>query len=252
MAWSHTGNLNIALEILKSVKQSGADAISIHLTNMSTYMVKDYKCLAGTTLSASADNESSIYDYLNTINLTENEWKTFSNEAKKIDIDLVVMCNDIESFEFSLELQVSRYVIPASNFLEYNYIERIVKKNSNLILRSGGATLEEVIKIVEYIFKLENRAKICLLAGIQLYPTPIDQLHIASLKTLAEKFKNKNLSFGLADHIDGDNQFAKYLPALAIPYGATVLEKHITRTREEKLEDFIPKNTDQLIDILHW
>ena len=52
---------------------------------------------------------------------------------------------------------------------------------------------------------------------------------------MKKKFK---CSIGLADHIDGGNEFAIYLPALAVPLGVDVIEKHITLNRKEKSEDF--------------
>ena len=96
----------------------------------------------------------------------------------------------------------------------------------------------EVQEVVAEIRKHASTVQVILLGGIQLYPTPIQDLRLKSLSTLRNKFKDAYLEFGLADHIDGENPFAKFLPALALCFGATVLEKHITTNREEKLEDY--------------
>ena len=58
MAWSHTGYFKKAIEMLEGASSSGADAISIHITDMGTYMTEDYRCIAGVTLSDSADDEA--------------------------------------------------------------------------------------------------------------------------------------------------------------------------------------------------
>ena len=107
-----------------------------------------------------------------------------------------------------------------------------------IYLRTGGATLNEVSDIFKYIRSLSKTIKIILLGGIQLYPTPVKELRLKSLNKLRNEFNDSNLEFGLADHIDGDNPYAKFLPALALGFGATVLEKHITTDRKEKLEDY--------------
>ena len=109
MAWSHTGSLGKAIEMLEGATESGADAISIHITDMPTYMTKDYKCIAGTTLSDSADETLSIYDFLVSINLSDDDWKRFSCRADELNIDLVVMCNDQQSFEFSKKINVKKF-----------------------------------------------------------------------------------------------------------------------------------------------
>ena len=241
MAWSYTGSYETALKILNSVKEAGADAIGIHITNMETYMTKDYKCIAGQTLSAREDNaeeDVGVYDYLDKINMTNNEWLKFNEESKKLDLDIVAMCNDYESFLFSQKMKIKKYVIAASSFYEYDFIREIIKYNNNVIIRIGGANLKEIDSIVDLIFNSDPESKINLLAGIQLYPTPIDQLHLESVKTLMERYSNRNVTLGLADHIDGDHSYAIYLPAIALAFGIETIEKHITTNRNEKLEDY--------------
>jgi len=51
MAWSHNGSLENALTLLRGAKESGADALGVHLTSMSDYMVAGYQCADGQTLS---------------------------------------------------------------------------------------------------------------------------------------------------------------------------------------------------------
>ena len=51
MAWSPMGNLNTAIEIMKGAKKADADAIGIHIVDMESLMVKDYKCLDGKAVS---------------------------------------------------------------------------------------------------------------------------------------------------------------------------------------------------------
>lgn len=238
MAWSYTGSLERAVQILEGAARAGANAISIHITDMPSYMVKDYKCTAGTTLSDSADQSSTIYGFLDSINLDQASWKQFDARAAALNIDVVVMCNDRASFEFSKQLNVRRYVFSAATFLEFDLVADIVRRNPDLILRTGGATLSEVHEALRRIFEINDKAQICLLAGIQLYPTPIEELHLASLATLVGQLNRPGVSIGLADHIDGDHPYAIYLPALALAFGARVLEKHITTDRKEKLEDY--------------
>ena len=238
MAWSHNGSLDRALAMLDGAKNGGANAISIHLTDLPSYMVKDYKCIEGTTLSDSSDSQASIYDFLDEINLSKTHWKTFGEHANKIGIDLVVMCNDQISFEFSKTLHIKRYVIAPATFLEDHLIQSVVQQNNDIILRTGGATMIEIESVVKKILSMDANATICLLAGIQLYPTPIEDLNLSSLTALYQKFDDPRILVGLADHIDGDHPFAIHLPALALAYGATTLEKHITTDRKEKLEDY--------------
>jgi sialic acid synthase SpsE len=238
MAWGYTGDYKKAVQMLNGIKESGGDAVGIHITSMADYMVEDYKCIAGQTLSDSADESIPIYEFLEQINMSDEEWLKFGEAADDLGVDLVVMCNDIPSFKFSEKLNVKKYVVASAIFLEFELIQQIVEENNDLILRVGGATLAEIETIIEFILSIDRTAEMNLLVGIQMYPTPINQLNIASIETLRQHFDNSNITFGLADHIDGDDVNAIYLPALALSYGITSIEKHITTDRKDKLEDY--------------
>ena len=240
MAWSHNGVLENALKIMRGAKKAGANAVGIHLTDMPTYMVESYKCLAGVTLSDTEQESSgdSIYSYLEKINLSQDEWMVINAAAVNEGIPLAVMCNDEASFEFSKKMNVSYYVISAACFLEFDFIKKIALHSNDIILRVGGATLNEIRRVVDLIVEVNANSSIVLLAGVQLYPTPIEELHLRSILSLQKIFPSKNISIGLADHIDGDDESAAILPCLALAYNISFIEKHITTDREEKLEDY--------------
>ena len=56
------------------------------------------------------------------------------------------------------------------------------------------------------------------------------------------------------DHIDADSDYAYSLPLLAIPYGASVIEKHITLDRSAKGVDYFsslePEEFSKFVDIV--
>jgi N,N'-diacetyllegionaminate synthase len=145
------------------------------------------------------------------------------------------MCNDEPSFEFAEAIGAAdRYVIAAACFTELEFVKRVARTSKPILLRIGGATLSEIDDVVTAI-RNEGNSDITLLLGVQTYPTDIAQTFIASLPRIRSAF---GCAVGLADHIDGALPEAITLPALALAFGATAIEKHITTAREEKLEDF--------------
>lgn len=232
MAWGHNGSRDIAMQLLQGAKDAGADAIGIHLTSLPDYMVRSYQAKAGKTTSV--ETPGKIYEYLEKINLKENDWKAFIQAAAKAKIHVLAMCNDLQSVEFAAKQGVDAYVVPAAAFTEKPYLEKIVKLGKPLVLRIGGATRPEVEAVVR-LAKAAKVPKVLLLHGIQLYPTDINLLQLAAIKRLREEF---GCEVGLADHIDGDLEEAIALPPLAIAYGASAIEKHITVDRALKHEDF--------------
>ena len=233
MAWAHDGQLDKAIKILHAAKDAGADAIGIHITSLQSYMVPHYG--SGKGKVSEGKEHLQIYKYLSDINLSNDNWNTFKTEAEKIEIDLCVMPNDIESLEFTQKELKPRYlVVSSASFIERDFIEKIAQTNITTLFRIGGALLGEIEQAINW-YKNISQADLVLLHGFQNYPTKLEDTNIKQLKSLKEMF---GLPVGLADHIDGSSQLALNIPLLAIPYGATYIEKHITWDRNEKGEDF--------------
>lgn len=233
IAWGHDGSKEQAIKLVQEARKSGADGISIHITDMHSYMVPYYGSGEG-KVSAGRENLK-IYKYLEEINISNQEWEEINKVAKREGLDLCVMPNDFASLEFSEEkLNPEFYVISAASFVEEIFLREVAKKNKKTLFRIGGAYLGEIEKAINIFYQEEN-TNIILLHGFQNYPTKLEETNLALLSSLKNIF---DVKVGLADHIDGGSDLAKIIPALALPYGATYIEKHITLDRSKKSEDF--------------
>lgn len=233
LAWGHDGKISQAIELMRKAKEAGANSFSIHLTDLPNYMVTYYGNGEG-KVSAGRENLD-VYTYLEDINPSNSDWIELSRIAKEINIELCVMPNDIQSLQFSEDnIQPEYYVVSPASFAELDMVESIAKTGKKTLFRIGGSFLSEIEKVVN-IFRRNGNNNIILLHGFQNYPTKLEETDISLLKTLKETF---DVEVGLADHIDGGDRLAKIIPMLALPYGATYIEKHITLNREDKSEDF--------------
>jgi sialic acid synthase SpsE len=232
MAWSHDGSMEKASSIINGAAEAKADAISIHITSLADYMVPHYGSGKG-RVSAGKEDQN-IYRYLEKINLKFDDWKQLIPQAKGLGLDVCVMCNDWPSFEFVKPLAPEMYVISAASFAEENFVRALARTQRPLLLRVGGASLGEMEKVIFWV-KEEGNHQLILLFGFQNYPTRIEESHLSFLTTLKQTF---GFQVGLADHLDADDDLALILPLLAIPLGATVIEKHVTHDRQLRGEDF--------------
>lgn len=234
MAWAHDGSVEKAKNIVKAAKDANADAINIHVTYLSGYMVHYYGNRPG-VLSNTAVEKSSVYDYLEKINLSFDDVKQIASYAKEIGILLSVMCNDQESLEFvEKEINPDLLMIHPSSLTIDSFAAEVAKRNKPTVLYCGGLTIGEIDKAIRIFEKVGNR-QIILQHGFQSYPTHLEDNHLKYLETLKNLFGYPT-SFG--DHTDGGDPFALIVPLLAIPYGVRIIEKHITFCRDEKGEDF--------------
>ncbi|MBN2517362.1 MAG: N-acetylneuraminate synthase family protein [Candidatus Altiarchaeota archaeon] len=233
MAWSHDGSYDKAKAIIKGTADAGADAISVHVTHMDSYMTRDFGSKAGQTTSAGKES-TKIYDYLDKINIKREWWVKLFDYAKSLGLAVCAMPNDQESLKFCDELKPDMYVIAAACFVEEDFIRGVAKKGKPVILRIGGATRKEIEQTIAWI-RQEGNEEIVLLHGIQTYPTKIEDMHLNLIQSLKETF---GLPVGLADHVDAESELALIIPLLAIPLGACVIEKHLTYDRSARGEDF--------------
>ena len=233
MAWSHDGSIKNAKKIIKAISDAKGDAISMHITHMQDYMTKTYMGSKGITVSGE-ETRSNIYDYLEKINLSDKDWVELFSYAKSLNLITCCQCNDMHSLTFSKKLKPDIYVIPAACFVEEDFIREIGKAKKPIILRIGGATLEEIEKTILLIKETSNN-RIILLHGIQMYPTKIEDTQIRLIPTFKKMFA---LPTGMADHMDADLDLAFIIPQLAIALGANVIEKHIHYDRGKNGEDF--------------
>jgi sialic acid synthase SpsE len=82
---------------------------------------------------------------------------------------------------------------------------------------------------------LVGAAPIGLLHGFQTFPTPIEEIRFRDLQAMKERWR---VPIGFLDHTDGGSAFALVAPALAVGYGANLVEKHFTLDRREKGFDY--------------
>lgn len=233
LAWGHDGSLEQAIQLIKAADNSGADILSIHITDLPNYMVKHYGNGSG-KVSAGREDEK-VYDYLEKINLSNENWIEFKKEVDKTQLSLCVMPNDINSLDFAEDiLQPEYYVVPAACFVEQEFLMAVALKKRKTLFRVGGATLGE-IEAAMNIFKKCGNSQVILLHGFQNYPTELKETNISQLESLRKIF---GCEVGLADHIDGESDLAKVIPILSLAFGATYIEKHLTLDRSRKSEDF--------------
>ncbi len=230
MAYSHDGSIALAKAIADKAAAAGADALSIHITHIPDYMVRHYGSGPG-RVSAGKESES-IFNYLEEISPSFEDWKQIADYSRSLGLDLLIMPNDNASLDYAKTLKPDAYVLSAACFEEYDFIDAIGQESVAVYLRVGGATLGEIETVIRLLKPASG--DITLLYGHQSYPTQIEENHLNYLTVLKNTF---GLAVGVADHTDAEDEFATVLPLLALPLGITCIEKHITHDRSLKGED---------------
>jgi len=219
IASTHEGDFDYLIELIKCTAQTGANAIKFQIYRAAEIVEENHPGFAE----------------LNSYELSMDQWGTIIKTAFESGLDVWVDLSG-EYGKRIVEDNLSMILgckLHSSDISNSQHIEFINQTNLSVILSCGGTTVSEIIEALNQ-FSKDDRT-IALMHGFQSYPTDLEDTHIDRIKTLSSYFP---FPIGIADHLDGGNDFAPVLPVLAVGAGARIIEKHITIDREEKRDDY--------------
>lgn len=122
-----------------------------------------------------------------------------------------------------------------------------INYKKEIILNISGFSLEEIKNILNKYEKISK--KIVLQVGFQSYPTKIEFTGLDKILTLKKQFSN--YQFSLADHIDGNDNFASIVPLIAHFYKINIIEKHFCLSKNISKYDLASSlDSKQIIEMI--
>ena len=181
----------------------------------------------------------SEWKIFNKLALKYSEWKIIIKHAKKKNLFFFADVFGLKGLEIAKKINVDGFKIHSEDFLNINFIEKVVKLNKPVLLGVGGANRKEIFQVLEFLDKKKLCSNIILMPGIQTFPTPLHAHSLAEIKDLINKYQVRfQVKVGCADHISGNLNEAREFPLLSLAAGACIIEKHFTIDRQLKWEDY--------------
>lgn len=229
IAQGFEGDSGLCKRFVRAAKESGADAVKFQIFKASELCLPDYQ----------------YHELFKSLEFPESEWKEVVDLAKELGLDFYADVFGTESLGFLVSAGVSGVKIHSTDVKNVVLLEEIRKSGVKVLLACGGSSLDEIDKAVESL----NRDRLVLMSGFQGEPNQYGDVELDKIKFLRDRFE---LPCGYADHIDANDSIAISLPAMAILFGATVIEKHLTFERDTlKLEDYISAlNPDEFVKMV--
>lgn len=229
MASSHEGDPKIAEFIIKGAAEAGADGILLQLIDLDTYIVP---------LDEDYEDIKSFY-------MKQENWVDLIKKANSLNLDVWANVYDLKSFKFCTDKKIKGFKLHSSNLENKDLVKQLVSSGKEVLLSIGGMDKKEIEKILDLIYSINKKAEICLMYGLQNFPTRPEGINLNFIKDLSDRL---NLAWGYQDHSKPTSSASTYLPILAVNKGATVIEKHITHNRDLKGQDYeAALNPDEFI-----
>ena len=226
MSANHAGKLENALEIVRQAAAAGADCVKIQ-----TYTAD--------TITIDCDTEpfrihGGLWDGYKLYDLyreagTPWEWQArIKQECEACGVDFLSTPFDFTAVDFLESIGCEAYKIASFELVDIPLIERTASLGKPMIISCGMGSVQEIQEAVDACKRMGNE-QIVLLKCCSEYPTPWDDMHLATIPDMAARF---GVPVGLSDHSEGS------LGAIVgVSLGACVVEKHVCLSRKIKNPD---------------
>ncbi|MFI3239528.1 MAG: N-acetylneuraminate synthase [Bacteroidales bacterium] len=216
---NHNGDFDTAVEMIHKAKWAGADYVKFQTAVpelvISTFAPKaEYQ-------KETTGNEQSQLEMCRAIHLPLSDYAKLKTICEQVGIGFMSTPFDLVSIDLLGELGMDYFKIPSGEITNLPYLRRIGALGAKVILSTGMSNMDEIAEAI-YILNQAGTAygDISLLHCNTQYPTPFEDVNLAVMSALREKFR---LEVGYSDHTVGID-----VPIAAVAMGATIVEKHFT------------------------
>ncbi len=207
-AYNHEGDLLYLYRMIDDISELGLNAIKFHiLLNPNSYIQKKH----------------ALFNELKKWIFDESHWIDIINYSKNKKLDVVMLCDDVESVNFIVDndLDVDSIEIHASGLNDFFMLDALSNWDKNIILGIGGSQIDEIV----YALNILGKKNIILMYGFQNYPTDYETINLSKMIKIKNLF---DLPVGYADHTAYDDPYNEIISAMPSFMGINILEKHYT------------------------
>jgi len=224
---NHNQDINEAIDLIKIAADCGADAVKIQTYTSETMTINcDNKYF---TIGKGSPWEGRNLFELYGEAYTPWEWlPELQAAASDAGITLFSTPFDKTAVDFLEQHNVPAHKIASFELTDHPLLREVARTRKPVIMSTGMATLLEIAEAVD-VLKANGCEQLALLKCTSSYPAPAKEANLARIPHMGDAF---NAVVGLSDHTMGS-----LVPALAVGLGASIIEKHFTKSRDVKGPD---------------
>ncbi len=224
---NHHQKFEDAVALILKAKQAGANAVKLQTYTADTLTLKSdnpcFKIGKGTIWEG-----KTLYDLYNKA-LTPWEWhEPLKQEANRLGLDLFSSPFDATAVDFLKKLDMPAYKIASFELVDIPLIRYVAKQGKPVILSTGMASLDEITQALQAVYA-EGNEEVVLLKCTSAYPASPSEMN---LKTIPDMIQKLQVPVGLSDHTLDDVS-----AITSVAFGAVMIEKHITLSRQNQGPD---------------
>jgi len=219
---NHNGRIDLAKKLIETAVHAGADAVKFQTFKTENLVSKNAP--KAEYQKRQTDKRETQFEMIKKLELDLPAHKLLVSFCKEKNIQFLSSPFDLDSVDLLNKLQLSTLKIPSGEITNLPYLRKIGALKKKVILSSGMSDLSEIGHALDILVSAGTALKnITVLHCNTEYPTPMADVNLLAMKTIAESF---NVKVGYSDHTLGIE-----VPIAAVALGASVIEKHFTLDR---------------------
>ena len=202
---NHGGNVREAVRLIGVAARVGADAVKFQAYNPELL-----------------DPPGSMRDMIRPLCLSHGDLEGLKISAEAYGIEFMATPFDPDTLEWLVGLGVKRLKISSGGLRDEYLLKAASTSGLPIILSTGMARHGDIWCALR---TLKWAGNVTLLQCTSTYPCPPEDVNLRAMETLRREF---GCQVGLSDHTT-----SIAIPAAAVALGATVIEKHLTASRDQ-------------------
>jgi N,N'-diacetyllegionaminate synthase len=220
---NHNGDIKLAKQLIDVAAEAQVDYVKFQ-TFKAEKLTSKSAVKAQYQMDNAADKTETQYEMLKRLELSEDQHLELMTYCQEKGVTFLSTGFDLESLDDLNRLGIDRFKVPSGELTNLPYLRRIASFGKPVILSTGMADMQEVGEALA-VFDAAgiDRNQLTVLHCNTEYPTPMEDVNLRAMQTMAEEF---GVNVGYSDHTLGIE-----VPIAAVAMGATVIEKHFTLDR---------------------
>jgi len=220
---NHNGSMEIAKKLIDAAAIAGVDYVKFQTFNADRLASKNAKKAVYQQKNMN-NTDDSQYAMLKQLELSQTQHIELINYCNEKGVKFFSTAFDLDSIDLLSSLNLGFWKIPSGEITNYPYLKRIALKQQPVILSTGMCVMIDIENALSVLLKFGlSKEQITILHCNTEYPTPMEDVNLNAMKTIADKF---GVKVGYSDHTRGIE-----VPIAAVALGSTIIEKHFTLDR---------------------
>jgi sialic acid synthase SpsE len=216
---NHNGDMNLAKIMIDAAVACGADAVKFQSWTPKTLIAKEEYDRNQKYDDSPKKHFGSLKEMVEKYYLREEQHYELKDYCKTKNVDFC--STPFSEYEVDLleKCEVPFFKVASMDINNFQLLNYLADRGKPVILSTGMATLGEIDRAVELLYK-KGCNDIALLHCISIYPPAYEDIHLNNIPMLQKAF---GFPIGFSDHTIGFS-----IPLASVALGSCIIEKHFT------------------------